>query len=304
MEKGRMGLPLLLDPLLDDRAVTGIIIVDKNIVEAKLKKFVEWGTHIIVIQTKLPDEAYASHWLDDVDGHVILVSRLSEQELLEVSDLEHHDVKRLIPLGKIELDRTGHVETIKRIMLGRTPMQEQVVLSRFAHFIEAYVHGKRYLEMGHVWDAYTSVLTALKAWGSLTIAEHGEEDEIGLWEQVKRLSPGVFKLYEELATSNETVLQRVELVLLACEFSITTKMNTCGEPLLRILREHKQGISLEQLLEIEELNLIYSQLPMLMDKLTKSHYVYKQTQVSKNPHYPDALVSVYHWNEERKAVHG
>lgn len=304
MEKGKMGPVLLLDPLVKDQDISGIVIVDKDIVEAWSKKFVDWYIHIILVHTEFPEEAVASQWLDDVEGRPILVSRLSEQELLEVSDLEHHDVKRLIPLGKIELDRKGHIESVKSIMLGRTPLHEQVVLSRFANFVEAYVHGRRYLEKGHVWDAYTSVLTALKEWACLTVVEHGKHDQVGLWEQVKHLSPGVFKLYEELATSNETVLQRVELVLLACEFSITTKLNSCAAPLLRILRESKQGVSLEQLYEREELQIIRKQLPMLMEKLTRSHYVIKTTEPSSDPHYPEALYSIYHWNEERKAVHG
>ena len=75
-------------------------------------------------------------------------------------------------------------------------------------------------------DAYHTLLEGLHHWGQLELIERGIHPESAVWEQITGLNTPVRKLYEELTVSTETLGQRVELALLAYEFSMISKLES------------------------------------------------------------------------------
>ncbi|KMR35055.1 hypothetical protein EY05_14905, partial [Staphylococcus aureus] len=69
-------------------------------------------------------------------------------------------------------------------------------------------------------DAYNHVVHALHHLARLAIIENGFHPEITVWNQVKQIEPEIFKLYEELLTSEESIEKRLELLFLASDFLI------------------------------------------------------------------------------------
>lgn len=206
-------------------------------------------------------------------------SRIQER-WLQIGDLERlirhaekSSVKQWIVRGEIVLDRRGELERLRHRLLEFPDRQrERKMMTEFAAFLRTSSLAKDYLREQHVLDAYSCVMAALHHWARIVIIEHGSHPEMTVWEQVYRINPGVYKLYEELTSSSETLKQRVELVLLACEFSVMSKMESCCMPLLQMLESREEPWSSAELLETAEIGDM-QELSLLLNKLVKKSLV-------------------------------
>ncbi|MDR9857114.1 nucleotidyltransferase-like protein [Paenibacillus sp. VCA1] len=153
------------------------------------------------------------------------------------------------------------------------PLRDRQMLYEFSRFLSIYVEAKRYLQAGYVIDAYQSVLDSLKHWARIELIERGVLPNQAVWEQVKELNTAIHKLYEELTQSTETIRQRVELVLLACEFSVMSKMAECSVLLFRVLGSRTQPWSIEELIHHPDLRIVKNELPLVMRKLVNRSLV-------------------------------
>lgn len=117
----------------------------------------------------------------------------------------------------------------------------------FGNFISSYEQSKRFYKQGYQLDAYTYILNALNHWAKIVILENGLVISDSVWEQVSQINLGVFKLYEEVTSSKETIEQKIQLVLLACEFSVVSKLEKCCQSLISFLRSKGEPLTLLQL---------------------------------------------------------
>ncbi|MDT3427547.1 hypothetical protein J2Z22_003110 [Paenibacillus forsythiae] len=147
------------------------------------------------------------------------------------------------------------------------PLRERMMFMEFARFLHMYVKSKRYLQAGCSMDSYNCILMALYHWARMEVSEAGHYPTPAVWEQVKSLNNSVYKLYEELTVSGETMEQRIQLVQLACEFSLVSKMSDCCKWFLDLLKERKEPWSIEELLMHSELKNVEPELPFVLRKL-------------------------------------
>jgi hypothetical protein len=153
-------------------------------------------------------------------------------------------------------------------------VKQQKLLTEFSLFMKRYLQCKDFLVADQVLDAYSSVLRAIHHWARITVIEEGVHPEVTVWQQVRIYNPGVYKLYEELTTSTETLRQRVELVLLACEFSVMSKMESCCSLLITILEEVGRPLSVQELLNHPYLmGMVSSNLPLMLNKLSRKSLI-------------------------------
>lgn len=148
-------------------------------------------------------------------------------------------------------------------------LREHKLLIEFSKFLRRYLQSKEYILENHSLDAYNNILEALHHWARIVIIEAGIHPEVTVWRQIKSINPGVYKLYEELTMSKETIKQRVQLVLLACEFSVMSKMERCCKRVLDLLSSSTEAWSLQELQQSEVLSDIKLELPLLLNKLVK-----------------------------------
>ncbi|MFX3648189.1 MAG: nucleotidyltransferase-like protein [Paenibacillus sp.] len=146
-------------------------------------------------------------------------------------------------------------------------LREQKLLHEFTCFLRMYVEAKRHILEGHVVDAYYNVLEALGNWARIVLIEQGIYPDHAVWTHVQNLDRALWKLYQELTVSSETLEQRVELVLLACEFSVMSKMSECSELLLRVIRSRKEPWSMNELVHHPQLRFVQEDLPLVIRKL-------------------------------------
>lgn len=170
--------------------------------------------------------------------------------------------------GRIVWERDDRVRLLKQeIVEFNDPLREQKRFHEFSRFLVNYVHGKKAMREGRTIDAYQRVLKALDHWTSIELIERGIYPKVHLWYQVQPLDRTVYKLYNELTLSTETMEQRIELVLLACEFSVMSKMEECSSLLFRILGSRQEPWSIDELMNHPELKNLQLDLTVVLRKL-------------------------------------
>ncbi|MGZ9587327.1 hypothetical protein [Paenibacillus marinisediminis] len=302
---GNTGPELLFKQLTDDVLITGIVSVARESVDMNLRPFIDWHLYLIVLTDDIEAEGKGSvPMIIENDKEMrIVIDRVPIRELLEVTGVEYYDIKRLISLGKIEFDRDGRLFHLKQTLSENSETQvEQLLFRSFAAYIDAYMRAKQSLMDGQELDAYQYVTAALTEWARVSVLESGGFGHDLIWHQVRFANPGVYKLYEELINSRETISQRVELALLACEFSMTNKLNSRLAPLIRVLRESKDGFTMHELQRHEELHAVATHLPMVMEKLLLRGFVQSSFTLPEPPWDAVGLVPVYRWNDEREVA--
>lgn len=156
-------------------------------------------------------------------------------------------------------------------------LREQKLFHEFAKFLGDYVQSKRYMREGRTIDAYQSVLKALDHWASIELVERGIYPTSHVWMQVRPLDRTVYKLYNELTLSTETLDQRIELVLLACDFSVMSKMSECSSLLFRILGSRHEPWSIYELMNHPELKYLQQDLVIVLRKLVFRSMIKEKT---------------------------
>jgi hypothetical protein len=231
--------------------------------------------------------------IDGFDGLVLVVTRNSTQanyishyikhdtriqeRRIDPAGLEHwllvgenRNIIHWLVQGEILLDHDAYLTGLRQQLLDFPPeLRERKLLIEFSHFLRRYLQSKEYLQNGHLLDAYSSILESLHHWARIVIIEEGCHPEVTVWNQVRKINPGVYKLYEELTLSGETLEQRVQLVLLACEFSVMSKMGHCCAMLTRILQSRELPWSLADLLEYPDLKELNLDISLILKKLVQ-----------------------------------
>lgn len=223
---------------------------------------------IIVIRGQDPAIEEIELWMhDDVRVQVRRVTPDTLERWLVSGD--RRGVQWLVQ-GEVLSDDTGYLEEL-RLRLDEWPvlLREQKLLFEFSGFIMTYLQAKQDLQSGQVLDAYSQILASLHFWAHIALVEQGILPEITVWEQMRKVNPGIYKLYEELTVSSETLEKRVQLVLLACEFSVLTKMRSSCGLLLQILESRKEPWTVAELQRDARLRGLRLELSLLLQKLVQ-----------------------------------
>ncbi len=223
---------------------------------------------LVITETKQPTN-HTSHYSKD---NYRIQERWIHKEGLEswILNGENRNIIQWILQGELIVDQNGYVESMRQ-SLSSFPreLREKKALIEFTYFLRRYLQSKEYLANGEVFDAYSNILEALHHWARIVIIQDGAHPEVTVWNQVHHINPGVYKLYEELLFSAESLEQRVKLVQLAVDFSVMTKMRECCAYLLRVIGSRSQPWSASELKEHEELGELHIDLSLVLRKLTK-----------------------------------
>ncbi|MFD0588681.1 nucleotidyltransferase-like protein [Paenibacillus sp. GCM10027627] len=218
------------------------------------------------------------------DGMRALVRTLDKEELeLWITGGENRNIIEWLVRGEILLDRDGYLANVReRLLQFPESMREQKQFIEFSGFLRTYLQAKQDLLDGNLLDAYSHILTALHHWAHIVLIEDGRHPELTVWKQLKRVHPGVYKLYEELTASPETLEQRVQLVMLACEFSVMSKMKDCCAILLDLMSSREEPWSIGELQMHPTISILQVELSLVIQKLVKRSYI-REVAVMQDP---------------------
>lgn len=222
---------------------------------------------VLVVHTNDDLKSTVGHYrYGDLRYQMIYASRQELQSNVVTGN--HNNLTQCLIEGEIIWEADSALRDLREELSAfGTELREQKLLHEFTSFLRMYVEAKRHIQEGHVVDAYYNVLEALGNWARIVLIEQGIYPDHAVWTHVQNLDRALWKLYQELTVSSETLEQRVELVLLACEFSVMSKMSECSGLLLRVLRSRKEPWSINELVHHSELRLVRDDLPLVLRKL-------------------------------------
>ncbi|OMF34737.1 hypothetical protein BK133_12090 [Paenibacillus sp. FSL H8-0548] len=210
-----------------------------------------------------------------IEGKRVLIRTISTNGLKEwLASGENRNIIEWLVQGEILLDSDGYLSSVRENLL-QFPyeMRAQKQFAEFAGFLRTYLQAKQDLIDGNLLDAYSHTLTALHHWAHIVLIEEGRHPELTVWKQLKRVHPGIYKLYEELTVSPETLEQRVQLVMLGCEFSVMSKMKTSCSLLIDILGSREEPWSIAELQAHSSIHILHVDLSLILQKLVKREYI-------------------------------
>ncbi|NBD24345.1 nucleotidyltransferase-like protein [Paenibacillus glycinis] len=229
---------------------------------------------LILIVTEREDAAEGTEHIS-YDGERVQIRTVTPDTLEQwTTGGENRSIIQWLARGEILLDRDDYLANLRDSLLSfPSALRSQKELVEFAGFIRTYLQAKQDLQDNNLLDAYSNVLAALNHWAHIAFIEEGVHPELAVWRQMRRFNPGIYKLYEELTISPESLEKRVQLVLLACEFSVMSKMKSSCGLLFTILESREEPWSVMELQLHPMLADLHMDLSLLLQKLVMRGYV-------------------------------
>lgn len=264
----------ILRPIYQERAsmksTLGILLIEKKQSSANTDTF-DYILFVIADQADEPVFLKQYTYRDQKASlHIVTETQLKEWLLLG----SNRKVVDWIQNGRILFDRNEYIYNLK------TELREFPFYGRkikmgmeFAKLIRRYMDGKAFFESGHHLDAYNHIVHSLHHLARLEIIEQGFYPEVTVWNQVRHIEPEIFKLYEELVTSAESLEKRLELLFLASEFLIYSRTSLGSMHLLEIMEEKDEPWSIGELMEHPELSHYSVDLTVLLEYLIDKNVI-------------------------------
>ena len=102
------------------------------------------------------------------------------------------------------------------------------------------MEGKTFFEQGNAtWMPIIMLSNSLHHLARLAVIENGLFPEVTVWSQVKKIDPAIYKLYEELITSDEPLEKRLELLFLASEFFIHNRTHDGARHMMDLMADER-----------------------------------------------------------------
>ncbi|MEH7483429.1 nucleotidyltransferase-like protein [Neobacillus drentensis] len=264
----------ILRPIYQERAsqlnTLGVLMVQKK---QKLSHITDSFDEILLVLVKEADQPlfikHYTYYDKKAAMHIITEAQLQEWLLLG----SNRKIFEWLHEAKIIFDRNEYVANLKT-ELREFPFNGRKIKMglEFAKLIRRYVDGKALFEGHQFLDAYNYVVHSLHHLARLAILENGLHPELTVWNQVKQIEPEIYKLYEELVYSEETLEKRLELLFLASEFMIHSRTNIGTVHLLDIL-SRKDIWMFNEIMSEEELIPYSVDLGVLLEYLIDKHLI-------------------------------
>ncbi|MET3683094.1 hypothetical protein ABID56_001185 [Alkalibacillus flavidus] len=233
----------VLRPIYQERAshnnTLGILMLQKN--DSHLSVTDQFDCILLVIVKEADDPWYVKHYEfnDEQKAAMHIVSESQLNQWIDTSG--NRKVVEWLTKGSIIFDRNEYVSNLKmRLRDFPVPSRKLRKVIEFAKLVRSYRECKELFETKHYLDANSLMIRSLHYLARLTVIEKGLHPEIMVWNQVQRIDPEVHKLYRELVDGDEPVEKRIQLMILASDFSIHSRAEQSVEHLLDIMNERDE----------------------------------------------------------------
>jgi hypothetical protein len=228
---------------------------------------------LLVVNQNVQEQWYVNHYhYDDKKVQVISVNKHELSQWLAAGS--NRRAVEWVLYGKVLFDRNDYIASLKnRLEAFPYELRKKKMCVEFGRLIRRYQEGKELLRSGDLLDAFNQILHALHHWARLSVIEHGYHPEVTLWRQVKNIDPEIYKLYDELIVGSETLDKKIELLLLASEFSLMSKTRIAATHLIEIMSQKKEAWLFQELLLHAEVKEYSLDLGILLEHLLKKHII-------------------------------
>lgn len=233
----------------------------------------DYDYFLLVVSSHKHVEEKISHI--EVDGQRVFITTIFS-ELIDQSTatVTHYNLMDWLITGQIIFDTNDALKQLRdKVMAFPESYKNYRKLREFSGFVETLYLTKKNLHEKNILDAYSQIISAVHYWAHIVLIEEGIHPELTVWQQLRKVHPGVYKLYEELLASPETIEQRVKLVMLACEFTIMNKMKDCCQYLFDTMATREDAWSISDFKKHSELQYISNDLTLVLRRLVQGHYL-------------------------------
>ncbi|WP_027410671.1 nucleotidyltransferase-like protein [Anoxybacteroides tepidamans] len=263
----------IIRPIYQERAshrsTLGILMVEKKINNSAVTD--TFDAILLVIAKETERSVFIKHYISNEQKVALYI--VDEQKLNEwVLFGSNRKIIDWIFNGKVLFDRNEYVQRLRAQMLDFPEEVRQLKMGlEFAKLIRRYMDGKVFLETNQLLDAYNHVVHALHHLARLAVIEQGLYPEVTVWNQVKQIDAQIYKLYEELVESEEPLEKRLELLFLASEFLIHSRIPSGSAHLLKVLKQKEGTWSIGEIANHPELQVYSVDLVIMLEYLVDRH---------------------------------
>ncbi|MCM3585705.1 nucleotidyltransferase-like protein [Mesobacillus maritimus] len=264
----------ILRPIYQERAsqanTIGVLLIEKR---QQHSAETDLFDSILLIIVKEEDQPiFVEHYTyndQKAAMHIVTEAQLKEWMLLG----NNRKIFDWLYEGIILFDRNEYIANLKKELRDFPFYGRKIKMGvEFARLIRRYMDGKTLFDDYQYLDAYNHIVHSLHHLARLTIIENGFHPEVTVWTQVKRIDPEIYKLYEELVSSEETMQKRLELLFLASEFLIHSRTQIGSSHLLSILSE-REIWTFNQMMEHPEFSVYSVDLEILIEYLIEKKFI-------------------------------
>jgi hypothetical protein len=263
----------LLRPIYQERAshrnTLGVLMVEKKFNNSAITDTFDVILLVIAKETESP--VFIKHYMSKEQKAALYIvdeKKLNEWLLLG----SNRKVIDWVLNGRVLFDRNEYVQRLRNRMLEFPEETRQLKMGlEFAKLIRRYTDGKVFLEANQLLDAYNHVVHALHHLARLAVIEQGFYPEVTVWNQVKQIDAQIYKLYEELVGSEEPLDKRLELLFLASEFLIHSRIPSGSAHLLKVLKQKEGTWSIGEITRHPELEVYSVDLVIMLEYLVDKH---------------------------------
>ncbi|MFJ9465591.1 nucleotidyltransferase-like protein [Viridibacillus arvi] len=264
----------LLRPIYQERAshpnTIGVILIEKR---EEVSPITDTFDTILLIITRQSDRpVFTKHYTfkdKKAAMHIITEKQLNKWLLVGTN-------KKIVDwlfFGKVLFDRNEYLSNLKKELKEFPFYGRKIKMGiEFAKLIRRYLEGKVCFEEKNYLDAYNHVVESLHHLARLAVMDKGLYPEVTVWSQVKQIDPAIYKLYEELITSEESLDKRLELLFLASEFFIHSRTADGATHVIEVMSQ-KNFWTIQELHEQEELKNYSVNLEVFIEYLIDKGYI-------------------------------
>lgn len=265
----------ILRPIYQERASSsatlGILLIEKKGFDLDITDFFDYV--LLVITQNDDSEIHVKHYsyLDKKAAlYVVSIKQIKEWLMLG----SNKKLTAWLHNGKIVFDRNDSIASLKQEIMDFPFYGRKLKKGlEFAKLIRRYEDGKSFFDNGHVLDAYNHIVHSLHHLARLEIIENGFYPEVTVWEQVKHIEPQIYKLYEELITSDESLEKRLELLFLASEFLIYSRTEAGSQHLLEVLASKTEPWAISEMFDHPDLKHYAVDLVVMLEYLIDKRFI-------------------------------
>lgn len=267
----------ILRPLYQERTsqqnTIGVIVIEKKENEPSFTESFDVILLVMVKEAETP--VFIKHYIyEDKKAALYIVTESQLEEWMLLGN--NRKFIEWLYHGKALFDRNEYVYKVKQEMREFPFFGRKIKMAiEFSKLIRRWTYGKDFFKNGQYLDAYNHVMHSLHHLARLAVIENGFYPEVTVWLQVKQMEPEIYKLYEELLTSDEELGKRLELLFIAIDFLIHSKTENGAAHLLSVLKE-KDSWAFQELLNHPEINYYAVDLGVLLEYLIGKSFVEEQ----------------------------
>ncbi|MFQ3546265.1 nucleotidyltransferase-like protein [Halobacillus rhizosphaerae] len=235
----------VLRPIYQERAsqsnTLGILILEKKKPISPVTDNFDVILFIIVREAK--DPWYVKHYeYENQAAAMHIVDETLLQHWIDTSS--YRRAVEWVINGSIIFERNEYISDLKE-KLRSFPQQSRDLKKaiEFAKLIRSYSESKDLFESEQYLDSFSRMVHSLHYLARLSIIEKGFHPEVTVWNQVRRIEPEIYKLYQELIESGEPTDKRVQLMILAVEHAISKRSQSSAKHLIDLMKESEEAWS-------------------------------------------------------------